>query len=462
MKLNAFYDSHLHLLGLGYVKTMIDLTDYKSIEEVKEITSDQALLYGRGWHQNQFKEKRFLHKADLNAISKDKPVIFLRVCGHVLVCNDKAMALAGMTQDTPQVEGGTFDLTTGVFSEDAMDLVRKIIPKPTKEDIKNMLIEGDKELLKNGITRCGSDDFSTLDVPFELIIDCLEELYNDGLMHVKLYEQVNLPSVSLLKEFIDKGYVNKSFNGFKMGPLKLLADGSLGGRTAYLNDDYSDESANKGVKVFSDQELYDLIYLADSNGMDVAIHAIGDGIIDVILDTIETVMTKTKRYDHRHSIIHSQLATKSQIKRMKQLNIMPIVQPIFLNSDLEIVHDRLGSRVKESYLFHTMMDEGLNVGFSTDAPVEPVNPFYNIYTALTRQSMKNNALDPLLNEPLFTLDEALTCYTTNNLYHSYEEGVNNDDYIIVDRDIHTCTVHELKETKVLKTVINGKTVYQHN
>jgi len=297
-------------------------------------------------------------------------------------------------------------------------------------------------------------------VPYELVIECLEELYNDGLMQVRLYEQVNLPSIELFQDFIDKGYVNKQFNGFKMGPLKLLADGSLGGRTAYLNDDYSDESNNRGIKVFSDEELYDLIYLADSNNMDVAIHAIGDGIIDIILDTIELVTKKTGRVNHRHSIIHNQLATKKQIKRMTKMNIMAIVQPIFLNSDLAIIEDRMGNRTNETYLFHTMKEQGMKVGFSTDSPVEPVNPFYNIYTAMTRKSIKNPGLKPLLNETVFSLKESLKCYTTENYYHSYEELEAFDDYVIIDKDICITSIEEIKDVSVLETYINGTCVYK--
>jgi predicted amidohydrolase YtcJ len=401
---------------------MLDLSEFESIEDIVGIRTDKAIILGRGWHQSNFKEKRYINKKDLNRITTVKPVIFTRVCGHVLVCNDKALEIAGINESTPQIEGGTFDYKTGIFTEDTLILINKIVPKPSKEDIKEYFVKGNNLLLNHNVTKCASDDFSTLNVSYELIIECLEELYSEGRMKVNLYEQVNLPSKELLLDYISKGYHIKKFNGFRMGPLKLLADGSLGGRTAYLREDYADDPGNRGIKVFKDEELEKLIYIADSNNIDVAIHAIGDGMIDIVIDSIEKSINKTKRFDHRHSIIHAQLADRLQIKRMKKLGINVIVQPIFLNSDIAIIKERLGEeRAKETYLFKTMYNEGIKVGFSTDAPVEGVSPEENIYCAMNRRSIKNPELGEFLPEEKFTYEEAIECYTTSNLWLSYDE-----------------------------------------
>jgi len=333
-----------------------------------------------------------------------------------------AMEIANVNLSSSQIEGGSFDFKTGIFTEDALSLIYSIIPTPTKEAIKEMFIKGNNLLLKNNITRCASDDFSTLQVPYELIIECLEELYNDGLMQVALYEQVNLPSKALLLDYINKGYHKKKFNGFRMGPLKLLADGSLGGRTAYLNEPYTDDPSTRGIKVFKDEDLEELIYIADSNSMDVAIHAIGDGMIDIVLNAIEKSLKRTNRINHRHSIIHAQLANKRQIIKMKELRVSVIVQPIFLNSDIPIIEQRIGkARAAESYLFKSMYNEGIKVGFSTDAPVEDVSPLDNIKVAMTRQSLKHPELGEFLPNEKFTYEESIECYTTNNLWLSYED-----------------------------------------
>jgi len=419
-----FYDSHLHLLGLGYNESLIDLNAYKSIDSLITIKSSKELIIGRGWHQNNFIEKRYPTKHDLNKISSTKPIIFIRVCGHVLVCNDKAMKLANIDESSKQIEGGSFDFNNGVFTEDALSIIYSLISVPTKEDIKDMFIKGNNILLKNNITHCASDDFSTLQVPYELIIECLEELYNNNLMHVSLYEQVNLPSKELLLDYINKGYHKKKFNGFRLGPLKLLADGSLGGHTAYLNEPYEDDKSTRGIKVFKDSELEELIYIADSNEMDVAVHAIGDGMIDIVLNGIEKSLKKTNRIHHRHSIIHAQLANRRQIKKMKELGVSVIVQPVFLNSDIPIIEKRIGKkRAGESYLFKTMYNEGIRVGFSTDSPVEDVSPLDNIKIAMTRKSIKFPELGEFLPDEKFTYEESIKCYTTNNFWLSYDESL---------------------------------------
>ena len=253
--------------------------------------------------------------------------------------------------------------------------------------------------------------------------------------------------------------INHFVNGFvkfKLGPLKIIADGSLGGKTAALREPYMDDANNLGIKLYTDIELFEKVYLADSFGMDVVIHAIGDTAINQAINAIIKSLKITKRRNHHHALIHAQLATKSQIKLMKEWNIGAIVQPIFLNTDISIVKSRIGSRYKESYLFKTMYNLDLKVGFSTDSPIEPINPFYNLYTAIHRKSIKNNKLQPLLLEEAFELKEALDCYTKNNLHYIYEDKQEESDYIIIDRPLNK---NDLLNTNVLKTYIDGILVY---
>ncbi len=459
-KINSFNDSHIHLLGLGYNETLIDLSNYKSIDEIKKIRSDRNIIIGRGWHQNSLIENRSLTKQDLNAISLDVPIVFIRVCGHVLVCNDKAMELVNITNNTKQFPGGTHNYNTGIFTEDSIKEIYKLFKTPTKDDIKEMFLVGQEKLLKNGITACSSDDFITLNVGYELIIECLEELYNEGLMVIKLTQQVNLPTKELLNDYINKGYHKKKYKGFKLGPLKLLADGSLGGRTALLHKEYTDDKGNYGIQVFETKLLNEMIEIAHKNGMDISIHGIGDKIITQVLDAVELANKKFPR-EHRHAIIHAQLATRKQILRMKQLRVHAIVQPIFLNSDIPIIEKRLGSsRAKDSYLFKSMYDNDIVVGFSTDAPVEDLNPFKNIYTALTYKSIKHNSSCFNENET-FMLEEALECYTTNNYYLTHDH-LDEGDYIIIDKDIYSIDIEEFKDITVLEVYIKNKQVYRRN
>ena len=457
----ALIDSHIHFLGMGYVAYLIELKSYHSIEEIiREVKKlpHQSMIIGRGWNQEHFTEKRMLTKHDLNQISADVPVVMIRTCGHVLAVNDKMLELAHIDQNYPYHGSGSIDFNTGILSEDAINLIYESYPRPTKADLKKYLVKANEICLKNGITKVASDDFQIFPIPFEEIIEVINECYEEGLIQVSITEQANLRTEALLKSFIDKGYVNRHFGAFKMGPLKLLSDGSLGGRTARLKEAYADDPMNRGILTYSEDELFKMVHLADQHQMDCVIHAIGDEAIEVAINALIKSLKITKRIDHHHAIIHAQLATNAQIKLMKAWNIGVIIQPIFLNSDIEMVASRIGNRQNESYLFHTMKKIGLAVGLSTDTPIENINPLENIYTAVSRKSQSRPELEAFLPNEAYSIDEAIECYTTGNLPYVYEET--NLDEITLSADIHVKTVEALLKLEIIETKIKGKIVYK--
>ena len=194
--------------------------------------------------------------------------------------------------------------------------------------------------------------------------------------------------------------------------------------------------------------------------MDVVIHAIGDGAIDQAINAIIESKRLTERVHHKHAIIHAQLATTRQIDLMCEHQIGAIVQPIFLNSDMPIIASRIGTRAKESYLFKSMYDKGIEVGFSTDSPIEPVNPFLNIYTAITRKSLKFPELEPFLPKEGFDIESALNCYIYHNYNFLYDNYDLDNDYIVIDQDIYSMKTEDLPNIQVLETYINNKLVYK--
>ncbi|MFP4477884.1 MAG: amidohydrolase [Candidatus Izemoplasmatales bacterium] len=461
MKLPGFIDGHLHVLGVGYFQTIVDLSNAQSIEEVINILKskkDDKIIIGRGWNQDQFAENRLITKTDLNQVSTTIPIVVTRVCGHVLVANDKMLSMAGITETTSQVLGGSFDFSTGLFSEKAMSLIHNKMPALTKKDIRNFLKLANDTLIKNGITSVASDDFSSFNVDYEMVIETIKEMYEENEIQVKITQQVNLP-YKTLKDFLEKGYANKVIHPkFKMGPLKILADGSLGGRTAAMIEPYSDDPSNYGIKTFTDEELFELMSLADQYGMDSVVHAIGDATSLQVIQILKKVIDQSKRKNHHHAIIHAQLTPKNQIEMMEELNIGAIVQPIFMNTDIKIIESRLGDRIDDIYLYKTMYEK-INLGFSTDAPIEPVNPFYNIYTAMTNRSIKYPFLDSFNPKECFTLQESLKAYTVNNLPYVYEDTLKDDDYIIIDRDLNPNDPESIRDALVVKTVIDGEEVF---
>jgi hypothetical protein len=460
VKFPSFIDSHCHFLGCGYAKTLVQLNNITSISELQVLLHlhlEKPFILGRGWNQESLSEKRFITRFDLDEVSKTIPIVLIRACGHVISVNSAMISL--MELKNVKLDEAT-SIENGIFVEDDIHLVYDLLPKPDKHQLKKYLQIANQLYLSNGVTSVASDDFCIFDIPYENVIEAILESYEENLIQVRITEQVNLPSKEVFQDFIAKGYVNKNYGPYKMGPLKLLSDGSLGGRTAALKLPYSDDYPNTGVKTFSDEELFQLVHMADIQGMDVAIHAIGDAAMDQVLDAMIKSLHITHRTNHHHAVIHAQLANLEHIKLMKEYHIGAIVQPVFLNSDISMLHERLGLRKEETYLFHTMYLNHLCVGFSTDAPVENISPFENIYIAMSRKSIKNPLLDQHLRKEAFSLDEALECYLINNLVYTYEANRSSGDFVMLDKSPYNLDLNAMKDIKILETWKDGICVYK--
>lgn len=483
--LPGFNDSHLHLVGFGYTLQNVDLVGVKSIEEIiergraaieeKKIKKGQWLR-GRGWNHDYFIDKQvFPTRYDLDKISTDHPIVFTRACGHVLVANSKALELAGITKDSPQVEGGHFDLDEngeplGIFRENAMELIYSCIPEPTVEDIKNMLKEAMAKANACGITSVHSDDFEALPGKnYENIIKAYKELKEEGNMTLRVYEQCLLPEIERLSAFIEKGY-NTGYGDevFKIGPLKLMADGSLGARTAALTKPYEDDKTTSGIPVFTQDELDELVDKAHSSGMQVAVHGIGDRAIYMALDAIEKALRKNPRQDHRHGIVHCQITDEYILNKFKELNAVAYIQPIFLDYDWHIVEDRVGpDLMKTSYNWKTLVDKGVHIACGSDCPVESFDVLNGIYAAVTRKDLKGEPEGGWLPEQKLTVEEAVYGFTMEGAYASFEEDIKGSieegklaDLVVLSQDIFEIPEDNIKDVEVEMTIFNGEIVYK--
>lgn len=456
----GFMDSHLHFLGIGMQADIIPLNHMMSVREmISDLKShlNGRQMIGRGWNQNRFADRLMPTKNDLDQVSKDIPMVMYRVCGHVAVVNSAMLEGIRVKADT-QISGGSIDWERGIVTEAALRLIDDQLQEVGIQDIKRYLIQADQLLLQQGLTDVMSDDFIVTPLPYEMIIQAIRELKAEKKLHVRITEQVHFRGLSDFEDFIRKGYPHRNYGGFRLGPLKLLLDGSLGGRTARLNCDYHDAPGHRGTLVYSDEVVKRYFDLANLSGMDCHIHAIGDGAIDQFLRVMGASLKDTKRSDHRHAIIHAQLATLSQIRQMEALGVHAIVQPIFLESDIAMLDDRLGERRNESYLFRTMAESHIKVGMSTDAPVESFSPFLNLYAAMTRQSVRDYHLGPHLPEEAFTLDEALRCYQEHNRYLFRQEHEAFDSLITLDRPLSD-DPEEIRQTQVIEVRIKDEVVY---
>ncbi len=470
----SFNDSHMHLLNYGYTQKKLNLSQYKSIKEtihessnfIKEngIKNGKWIL-GRGWNQDYLEEKRFFTKEDLDSISVEHPIVFTRTCGHIAVCNSKALAM--IHKDL--LEDENIDIESGTFYELAIEILNGIIDSPDIDEMKSMITETCEELIENGITSVQSDDFNAMpDGDFKKVIKAYEELENEEMLKVRIYEQCLLPRKEQLVEFLSLGYkTGKGSSFFKIGPLKLLIDGALGGRTALLSEPYSDDIANNGICVYSQEEIDSFVSYAHDNGMQIAIHAIGDMAMDMVIDAYEKIPSNTEENKMRHGIVHCQITNKEIIDRFRKNNIVAYIQPIFLDYDLHIVEERVGDRYSETYAFNTMNEKGIKLCGGSDAPVVHFNPFENIYCAVTRKDLRGYPEAGFISEEKLSLEEALKLFTINSAYSSFEEEIKGSleigklaDMIVLDRDIFTVEENEIKNIKVDMTVVDGEIVFK--
>lgn len=470
--LPGFNDSHLHILSTGLLLSRVNLKDAKSIKEVinklsKAVTNDDKWLIGRGWNQDYFTDEvRYPTKAELDQVSKNQPIIIFRACGHVAIANSKAIELANIDVNMI-VSGGMFDLDTGLFAENAIDLIAFHIPELTYEDIKSTLLTGLRYASSNGITSVQSDDFS---VDYKLVIKAYHELEKEGLLPCKVYEQCLLPNEELLNNFIDDGYYTGwGSKNFQIGPLKLLADGSLGARTAALRNPYTDNLSTKGILTYTDIELYNLIKFAHLNKMQIAIHAIGDKAMEQVLDQYEKVLKDYPKDNHRHGIVHCQITDLEIIDKLKKLNVIAYIQPIFIHYDHQIVASRVGERLAyTSYAFKSMIDKGVITTLGTDCPVEDLNPYQNIYCAVTRKSLEGKPVGGYNPNEALSVYEAVKHYTYYSSYASFMENKKGllkqgyeADFIVINLDIFKVDTEKIKDIKTLMTFCGGRLVYKN-
>jgi predicted amidohydrolase YtcJ len=356
----------------------------------------------------------------------------------------------------------------GILNEKNQDMFRKFIAPQNIEEIKEYLLKMNPVFAQNGITSVISDDFSAFaSIDYKDILTAYIELYKEDALTYKVCQKCALPSMELINDFLDNGYNTKqNYGNYRIGPLKLYLDGSLGARTALINGGYADAKVD-GISNHTQDALMNMAKLADTNGMQLAIHGIGDNAIERILDVYEVLDESNGINSLRHGIVHAQITTPDLIDRIIKNNALIYAQPIFVASDQDIVESRVGlEKAKTSYPYKTLLDNGVEVAFSTDAPVEPINPWPNIYCAVTRKDPYDTSKPAYYPNQAVDIYETIKAYTLTGAYCSFEEHKKGTlekgkvaDFSILDPDIFTIDSEQVLDTKVLHTVMDGKLVF---
>ena len=475
----GFNDSHMHVLNYGQSLTVAPLYAHtSSIEDIiaclKETKPGSGgWILGRGWNQDFFGgEKKMPTRWELDRVSLEHPVVATRACGHALCVNSRALELLGITADTPQMDGGEIVMENGqlngVFLDNAMDLVLDQIPAPSREDVKDMLRAAMKALNGYGITSCHSDDYCAFHaLPWQEVNAAYRELEAAGEMTVRVYQQSNFADVEKLAQFVQEGNVTGAGSEFfKIGPLKLLGDGALGARTAYLSRPYADAPDTRGLSVFTAEQFDALISFAHANGMQIAVHCIGDACLDLVLSSLEKALAAHPRTDHRHGIVHCQITREDQLEKMAQMGLHIYCQGIFLDYDTHIVRERVGEELAQtSYSWKTLMRMGATVSGGSDCPVELPRVLAGMQCAVTRCDLDGNG--PYLPDEAFTVREAIDSFTKGGAYASFEEQAKGQikpgmpaDFVVLGGNLFETQKEKIKDIPVLATFVGGKCVFE--
>ncbi len=472
-------ESHGHLMSIGYAKMMVTLVGIAGYDELIKRVLDAAegvqpgeWITGRGWHEEKWIDQSsltvrgFMTHHKLSAAFPENPVYLRRADGHACFVNAKAMELMGIDSQTKSPEGGDiirdqYGNPTGVLVDRAMSLIR--VPQATENQKRQALDLGIQESLANGITM-----FDDAGVGLNEI-ELYQEYLRKDKLDIRIYAMAYGLSTmqALQKPFLDPGRF------LTIRSVKLIGDGALGSRGAWLLEPYEDDPHNSGFYTTSPETIYATARFGLEHGWQVCTHAIGDRANRMVLDMYEKAMDEFPHViDHRFRNEHSQILDEADISRFAELGVIASMQGIHATSDLPWATDRLGhARTLEgAYVWQKLLKEGVKIINGTDAPVEDVSPIASFYASVTRKVPGDHKKGGgMFGNQRMSRQEALRSYTLDAAYGSFHEDVLGSiesgklaDFTVLSKDIMTIPEDQILETEVMYTIVDGKIRYERN
>ncbi|WDA39916.1 amidohydrolase [Erythrobacter sp. BLCC-B19] len=460
-------DAHVHVMDMGFAALTLDLSDTKSLDEAlakikafAEANPGRPWILGRGWNQEKWGLGRFPTAAELDSVVADRPVWLERADNHANWGNTLAITGAGVTAKTPDPAGGKIirdakGAPAGVFVDNAIGLVGKIVPAPRPEDRDLAFAKAQEVLLNYGVTAVA--DMGTK-LPDWMTY---RRAGDEGRLQIRImayadsFETLELaagaePTVWL---YDDK---------LRMGGIKLYLDGALGSRGASLKAPYHDDPGAKGLPFLSPAQLRNLMSRAAMKGFQTAVHAIGDAANAEVLGAVEE-LSESYKGDRRWRIEHAQIIDPVDIARTGQHGVIASMQPLHQTSDRLMAEARLGpDRLAGAYPWRSVQKAGGRLAFGSDAPVEPADPWAGMAAAISRTDAKGEPFGGWLPQETVSREAALAGYTSDAAFAGFAEGRfgrlipgERADFLLIDRDPLFASPEGLRETKVIGVWIGG-------
>ncbi len=472
-------DSHLHLISLGMTMGWVNSKPEAAptLDALLGAIAARAAtakpgewILSRGYDQTKLDTGRHPWREELDRAAPNNPVMLVRTCGHIAICNSEALRLGGIDENSPTPQGGLIEQQngrlTGLLAENARAPVQAAIPAPTEEELVAAIERGGQYLLSLGITSCMDAAVGQKGGFGE--IAAYHRAKRDGRLPVRTWlTLLGDDGRSIVPQCYDAGLISGTGDEMLMvGAVKLFLDGSAGGRTAWMSEPYLGEDKTTGVWMWSDDELERMVLDAHVKGYQLACHAIGDAAIEQLITAYEKALAAHPDPDRRHRIEHCGFSTPAQHERMVKAGIYPCPQQVFIHDFGDAYIKVLGpERALPSYPFRTWFDLGLKPATGSDGPVCDPNPFPNFHTMLTRQTWKGTVMDAAQR---VSIEEALQAYTEYGAFSQKQENVKGRlapgylaDVAVFSRDLLTASPGDiLGDTRCDLTILEGRIVYE--
>jgi len=478
----GFNDAHAHLMDGGFEKMNVNLVGVKSLDEFREriraklnTAAPGDWILGDGWDENLWPVRALPSRWDIDEITTDHPVFLGRVDGHIAVANSRALQLASITIASRDPKGGKIDRDAngqpiGILRETARQAVEDAVPKPTHDKRRQAMELALAEAASWGVTSVQDNSGSWED------FQVLEELEKAGKLTARISEW--LPFDDPVDKLDEKRKSHPaSDNMLHTGMLKGFMDGSLGSHTAAMIEPYFDDPKNYGLPRYDAPKLNEMTKERVLAGFQIGYHAIGDRGVQMALDAFADAEKAAKEKkvkaanggdDYRWRIEHAQVVTPLEMVKFRDLKVIASMQPSHVLTDMQWAEARLGSkRAEHSYAWAEFLKRGVTLAFGTDFPVEPISPFRGLYAATTRTS--ESGKQQYYPDQKISMDQAIAAYTTGSAFAEFAEKEKGlmipgmlADFVVLDRDVTAVVPQKLLQTKVLRTVVGGKTVYEAN
>jgi predicted amidohydrolase YtcJ len=469
--LPGFNDAHVHLLDGARELTGVKLRGAADEREFARRLGEYVRTLPRGrwvlggyWDHEAWPSKAVPTRALIDAVAPNHPVFVQRLDGHMAVANSLALTLAGITRDTRSPDGGEIlrdhgGEPTGLLKDNAMDLVFRVVPPPSLDEVLEQARAALAHAAEVGVTTIQDLTASATE------LRAYQMLRARGELTARIYAMQTRGISGLVDAGVATGFGD---DWLRIGGIKLFADGSMGSGTAAFFEPYSDDPKTSGLLLQSPEALQKAMFDADAAGFQLVVHAIGDRANAIVIDIVEKLSRERGARDRRPRIEHAQVVRDADKKRMAKAGIIASIQPSHCIDDMRWAEQRIGrARCRIAYDFRSFADAGVRVAFGTDWFVEPLDPMLGLYAAVTRQFPDGTPPGGWFPEEKLTLAQAVEYYTLGSAYAEFAEKEKGSiapgklaDLVMLSRDIFNLPAREILDTRPVMTMVGGKVVYE--